>query len=111
MKKRSILPFLLFGVGAMLILFALFFSTKPKAEIQAPQTLISEEENFPEIQRVTTEDALIAFQGGSAVFIDVRDTDSYNNSHIPGAQSFPLAQLEEQLRILDTDTWIITYCT
>ncbi len=111
MQKRSVFPFLFIGIGTVLILFAIYFSSNPRTASQTPQPLTSEEETFPEIPRVTLEDAFTAFQGGSAVFIDVRDADSYTNSHIPGAQSFPLAQLEEQLKELDTNAWIITYCT
>ena len=95
----------------MLFLSAIYISTNLRTVSQAPQPLTSEEETFPEIPRVTLKDAFTAFQDGSAVFIDVRDADSYTNSHIPGAQSVPLAQLQEQLIKLGTETWIITYCT
>lgn len=111
MKKRPVLPLLLIGIGTVLFLSAIYISTNLRTVSQAPQPLTSEEETFPEIPRVTLKDAFTAFQDGSAVFIDVRDADSYTNSHIPGAQSFPLAQLQEQLKKLGTETWIITYCT
>ncbi|OJX40292.1 MAG: hypothetical protein BGO78_15100 [Chloroflexi bacterium 44-23] len=111
MKKRPVLPLLLIGIGTVLFLTAIYISTDLRTVPQAPQPLTSEEETFPEIPRVNPKEAFTAFQDGSAVFIDVRDADSYTNSHIPGAQSFPLAQLEEKLKKLSTETWIITYCT
>ncbi len=111
MKKRPVLPLLLIGIGTVLFLSAIYISTNLRTVSQAPQPLTSEEETFPEIPRVTLKDAFTAFQGGAAVFIDVRDADSYTNSHILGAKSFPLAQLEDQMKKIGTETWIITYCT
>ena len=111
MKKRPVLPLLLIGIGTVLFLAAIYISTNLRTIPQAPQPLTSEEETFSEIPRVTLKDAFTAFQNGSAVFIDVRDGDSYTNSHIPGAKSFPLDQLEGQLKKLGIETWIITYCT
>lgn len=111
MKKRSVLSLLLIGIGTVLFLSAIYISTNFITVSQATQPLTSEEETFPEIPRITLKDAFTAFQGGSAVFIDVRDADSYTNSHITGAQSFPLAQLEAHRIKLSTETWIITYCT
>jgi 3-mercaptopyruvate sulfurtransferase SseA len=95
----------------VLFLSSVYISTNLRTIAQAPQPLTSEEETFPEIPRVTLKDAFTAFQDGSAVFIDVRDADSYTNSHIPGAKSLPLTQLEDKLKKLGTETWIITYCT
>jgi len=111
MKKRPVLPLLLVGIGTVFFLSAISISTNLRNVSQAPQLLTSEEETFSEIPRVTLKDAFTAFQDGAAVFIDVRDVDSYTNSHIPGANSLPLTQLEDKLKKLGTETWIITYCT
>ena len=110
-KKQSVLPLLFIGIGTVLFLSAIYISTNLRTESQTSQLLTSEEETFSEIPRVTIKDAFTAFQDGSAVFIDVRDAESYASSHIPGAKSFPLAQLDVQLKKLNTETWIITYCT
>ena len=70
-----------------------------------------EEETYPEIERVTLEDAKAAFDIGVAVFVDVRSADAHAMSRIPGALSIPLAELESRINQLDPNQWIITYCT
>ena len=64
-----------------------------------------------EVQRVTPEEAKAAFDSGAAVFLDVRSHTIYLQSHIPGALSIPLAELKPRIAELDTEQWIITYCT
>jgi 3-mercaptopyruvate sulfurtransferase SseA len=64
-----------------------------------------------EVQRVTLEDSKAALDNHSAVFLDVRSESAYATSHIPGAVSIPLAELEGRIGELDPEQWIITYCT
>jgi len=64
-----------------------------------------------EIQRVTLEESKAALDNGEATFVDVRSASSYAASHIPGALSIPLAELQARIDELDSDGWIITYCT
>ena len=64
-----------------------------------------------EVQRITLEESKAAFDRGEAVFVDVRSENSYAVSHIPGALSIPLAELEARMGELDPARWIITYCT
>lgn len=63
------------------------------------------------VQRITLEESKAAFDDNAAVFLDVRSETSFAVSHIPGALSIPLADLETRLAELDPDLWIITYCT
>jgi 3-mercaptopyruvate sulfurtransferase SseA len=111
MKKRSLLPILLIVLGAVVVLTAVIVSLQPRAQTPTPQPLVSEEESFPEVPRVSLEDALSANNTGSAVFIDVRDSSAYEAAHVPGSLSFPLSQLESRVKELDPNDWIITYCT
>ena len=111
MKKRSFLPVLLIVLGAVIVFTAVIVSLQPRAQTPTSQPLVSEEESFPEIPRVSLEEALSAHQAGSAIFIDIRDSSAYEEAHIPGSLSFPLAQLERKLKELDPNSWIITYCT
>ncbi|MEM5776406.1 MAG: rhodanese-like domain-containing protein [Anaerolineaceae bacterium] len=67
--------------------------------------------NQDTIPRVTVAESKRAFDQQEAVFLDVRVEDAYAVSHIPGAVSIPVAQLESQLDSLDPQAWIITYCT
>lgn len=66
-----------------------------------------------EVPRVSIGDTLAAIQSGEAVVVDVRSDQSYQASHIAGAISIPLGQIETNPAglDLDKDRWIITYCT
>ena len=66
-----------------------------------------------DVPRVTVEEAYTAIQNGEAIVLDVRNLQSYLTSHIAGAQSVPLVQVETDLESanLDKEQWIITYCT
>ncbi len=66
-----------------------------------------------EIPRVSVKDAKAALDDGAAVIVDVRSPASFQMSHIAGAISIPLADIESHptgLK-LDKNQWIITYCT
>jgi 3-mercaptopyruvate sulfurtransferase SseA len=63
------------------------------------------------VVRVSLADAKSAFDAKTAVFLDVRDTGSYAEAHIPGALNIPLNELEARLGELDPNAWIIPYCT
>ena len=69
------------------------------------------EPSYPEIARVSLEDAKAAFDSGEAVFVDVRSKDSYDQSRIKDALSIPLNDLQTRMGELDPNQWIITYCT
>jgi hypothetical protein len=111
MKKLSNLSLLMIGIGTLLILMVIIFSIQPRPSTTTLQPLVSEEESFPELSRVSLIDAFSAFTVGSAIFVDVRDNSAFVDAHIPGALSFSLGQLESQLKDLDPNAWIITYCT
>ena len=66
-----------------------------------------------QVERIPVEAALAALQSGAAVIVDVRSAEAYAQSHIKGAISIPLAEIENNptgLK-LDKQQWIITYCT
>lgn len=66
-----------------------------------------------EVPRVSLEEALTALQSGTAVIVDVRSPEAYAASHVAGAISVPLGEIETNPTglDLDKDQWIITYCT
>jgi len=66
-----------------------------------------------EVPRVTPEEATAAFESGAAVIVDVRDPAVYEQSHVAGAISIWLEDIENNPTgvSLDKDQWIITYCT
>jgi rhodanese-related sulfurtransferase len=73
--------------------------------------LIPTPASLEQVERVSLTDAKAAFDAGSAVFLDVRDSSAYNLSHIAGALSIPINDLPSRLSELNPSTWIITYCT
>ena len=86
-------------------------ASTPTSEAQsAPAGLPLTEADVP---RVSVEEAYTAVQNGEAVVVDVRNLQSYLSSHVAGALSFPLVQIETDLGSVDLDKeqWIITYCT
>jgi 3-mercaptopyruvate sulfurtransferase SseA len=118
MKKRKAKNFpvlILAGGGLLLIVAAVMLGMQNGTRQATPsEPVVSsghEEETYPEIERVSLEDAKAALDAGTAVFVDVRGVDAYNLSHIPGSLSIPLAELESRLGELDPNQWIITYCT
>lgn len=66
-----------------------------------------------QVPRIPIEQALGAVQSGAAIVVDVRSTQAYEASHVPGAISIPLFDIESDPDglPLDKDQWIITYCT
>ena len=118
MKKRKTTKFplaILVAGGVLLILAAaiLFMQNQPNPENSLPTAAVNDqgEQASQEIQRVSLEDAKAALDANTAVFVDVRGDSLYAESHIPGALSIPLTDLENHLDELNAADWIITYCT
>jgi len=109
-------PYWLIIGAAMLLLITVFLwscqspSPDPVAAVQQPAAS-HDEETYPDIPRVSIADAKLAFDANSAVFLDVRDADSFAAGHIPGSVNIPLSSLATGLSNLDPAAWIITYCT
>ena len=81
------------------------------ARIPALATIDLSTSTTSALPRVTLEKAKQAFDDKTAVFVDVRDTGSYADNHIPGALSIPVGDLQSRLNELKKTDWIITYCT
>jgi hypothetical protein len=66
-----------------------------------------------QVRRIPIEQALAALQSGAVVIVDVRSTQAYDASHVQGAISIPLFDIESNIDALplEKDQWIITYCT
>ena len=99
-------------IGGLLLVVAIVVSL-----IQSQQSTISTNNPqnpnipYPEVERVSIQDAKAAFDAGAAVFVDTRTLDSYNAGHIPGAISIPENEMDARFTELDPNDWIITYCT
>jgi 3-mercaptopyruvate sulfurtransferase SseA len=75
-----------------------------------PEGLPQSEADVP---RVSIEEAKAALDSGLAVIVDVRSPSDFEASHIAGAISVPLEEIERNPTdlALDENQWIITYCT
>ncbi|MBI5965240.1 MAG: hypothetical protein HY863_17310 [Chloroflexi bacterium] len=110
-KKNNSIPLLiLIGGGLLLIVAAFMLASQTPAAVPTPDAALVEE-TYPEIQRVSIEEAKAALDLSSAVIVDVRSAEAYQGNHISGAINIPLEELETRLGELDKDKWIITYCT
>ena len=89
----------------------------PTQTFQAGHGITSEERKLPQtdadVPRVSLEAAQAAFESGAAIIVDVRHPTNFEESHIAGAISIPLIEIERDLVNvpLNKDQWIITYCT
>jgi hypothetical protein len=107
-NRKNPIPWMLIGGGILLILagFAWVILNQQAAPGMTPTPASVEQ-----VTRVSLADAKSAFDAGTAVFLDVRDSSSYDVSHIPGALLIPLADLHTQMGELNKASWIIPYCT
>jgi 3-mercaptopyruvate sulfurtransferase SseA len=107
-NRKNPFPWMLMGGGLLLILAGVVWVI-----LKQPATppLRPTPASVEQVKRVSLEDAKAAYDAGTAVFIDVRDSSSYNVSHVPGALSIPISDLTNRLSELNQASWIITYCT
>ncbi len=99
-------------IGGLLLVVAvvvlLVQSQQPAVPTNNTQT---REIPFPEVERVSVQDAQAAFEAGTVVFVDTRTLDAFNAGHIPGAISIPENEIDARFSELNPNDWIITYCT
>ena len=63
------------------------------------------------VPRVSPQEMKALVDRNTVTVVDVRDSVSYANGHIPGAIHIPFARVEAEARRLPKDKPIITYCT
>lgn len=113
-RRKGNPPFpllLLIGGGLLLVIAAFLFATQTASPAPTPAAASHEEETYPEIPRISLDEAKAALDAGTAVIVDVRSAEAYAGGHIAGAVNIPLAELESRLGELDKAQWIIPYCT
>lgn len=108
--NRNLLPIILMLIGVLLIVGAVAWAFSQYSNATQPEPQVANaQDNYPEIPRVSASDAKAAFDSGSAVFIDIREPEEYDQAHIPGAILMPLAQVPVLMGELDPGDWIIPY--
>ncbi len=65
---------------------------------------------FPEVPRISRTDLLERIEAGTVVVVDVRDSQYYEQMHIPGSLSIPEAEIPNRLDELPKDKDIVLYC-
>lgn len=108
-RRNDLLPLLLIGVGVLLVIGVLVWQATRSTQTAA--TPANPNDPTAGVERVSLEDAKAALDSGEAIFLDVRDSQSFEQGHIPGAVNIPLALLQNRANELDSNKWIITYCT
>jgi 3-mercaptopyruvate sulfurtransferase SseA len=97
--------------GALLVVAIVLLAVRPGAQPQAQTPADNANIPYPEIERVTLADSKAALEAGTAVIVDVRSAEAYAASHIAGALSLPINEIDARQTELDPAAWIITYCT
>lgn len=112
-RKNPVGGLMLMAGGILLIGLAIgyYLFVINSQQIRADRVTPTSEGNFPQVVRLSLEDAKKAYDQGEAIFIDVRTVEEYQQRHISGALSIPLLELPERLAELDPNIWYITYCT
>ncbi len=109
----STVPLALIAVGLVLIIGILLWQELSNTNQVASPTAPSADASIPDpnVARLSLADAKLAYDQKTALFVDVRDVDSYKAGHIPGALNIPLADFDARLKELKTNQWIVAYCT
>ena len=115
-EQGKLFPILMIAAGIILILGSVLWLINATQISQArvgsvSSPISSPKIPYPDIPRVSLGDAKAAYELKQATFIDVRGEPYYSQGHIPGALSISEDQLNSQVRGLDVNSWIITYCT
>ena len=81
-------------------------------EILAEINQLREEltKNIDSPEPLTLEELESRLKSGHVTLIDVRPREEYDVSHIPGAISIPITELEKRLSSLPPDKEIVSYC-
>lgn len=103
---------LLIVIGGLLLLVAAVLLALNANQTQSPEIAQpTTGDPAAAVARISLADAKAAFDRGSAVFLDVRTDQEYQQSHIPGAIHIAYNELAQRLNELDPSVEIITYCT
>jgi len=105
MKKQNLTP--IWIILAVVAVMVGVFVYQGAGELSGNPILKSQDD----VPRLTVAEVQQAMQNEGAVLLDVRTPEQYAASHVQGALSVPVSDLDSYLSGLDKDAWYITYCT
>lgn len=77
---------------------------------EVKQALDAYRQRRDEFENVSVEELRERLQNGEIILLDVRPQVEYENGHLPGALSLPLAEIKQKLASLPDDKTIVAYC-
>ena len=84
--------------------------SKGSTQAQAPPKLTATP--YPDgARRVTIDELEAMLKDGKAFVVDVRNQESFDAGHIPGAKLIPSGEILNHLKELPSDKLIVTYCS
>lgn len=101
-------------VAVAALAWALLNDTRPPAggAVTVPTApAAAQDAPYPNVARVSPEQAHMSAMAGNALIVDVRGQEYYAADHARGAISIPLEQLPARLSELPRDKAILFYCT
>jgi hypothetical protein len=118
-KKSTPSPAIPAAVGlvtiAIVVGMILSIESRPPANtartVNTAQALPTGSIPYPEVPRVSLDEATTKLAAGAALLVDVRSKESFDRSHAAGAVSIPEDELGARLSELPRDQEIYLYCT
>ncbi|MDD2522705.1 MAG: rhodanese-like domain-containing protein [Anaerolineaceae bacterium] len=104
-KKQNLTP--IWIIMAVVVIVVGIFVYRAIRDLSGNPIYLSQDE----VPRMTVEQVRQAMQNEGAILLDVRTAGQFEASHVQGALSVPLTEIESFYSQLDKDTWYITYCT
>ena len=104
LRPRNSLPVILLASAVLVVIF--IFGLRSGL---GPDVALDEDVPFEGVERLTLNQAYVAFLQEDAIFIDVRPLGDYNAGHIPQSISMPMASLDGRYSRLDPEAWVVVY--
>ena len=104
-KKNKLIP--IWIILAVVVVVVGVFVYQGIRELSGNPILRSQDD----VPRLTVGEVQQALQNERAILLDVRSPEQYAASHVRGALSAPLGEIESYLPGLDKEAWYIIYCT
>ena len=102
-------------VLAIIVVAIISMENRRPAAIAAPVTTAQPQPTqsipYPDVPRISLDEARRKLDSGEAILVDVRTKESYDSSHAQGALSIPETEVDSRLNEIPHDGDVILYCT